>query len=338
MKPACMKKMSATPTITKNMFVPTLRCPRSWAISTTVGLPAVLATTSTAVPVAPPVGSPADAAYAMPTMRNTPRTARMAERTAAFLRMPGSSRRARSKANHLLNIHTSVRVRDRPVGRSRAVMGAVRRWTAMRCLKVPRLDRRRDDTVRGAGFGFVSSRGSLRESCVSRRGGGAERSGRVYEGRPGGHAGRPRDDGMETAMASKKIGLVIKHAGDDPEVATLPFMIATVAQTMDVDLFIVLQGEGVRLAVKGGSDAVHAEGLSPLEDLLGAVLASGVKIMVCSPCLTTRGYTEDDLRDGCYVGGAAKIVEAMLELSLIHISEPTRLGMISYAVFCLKKK
>src|SRR5450756_2857619 len=25
-------------------------------------------------------------------------------------------------------------------------------------------------------------------------------------------------------------------------------------------------------------------------------------------------------------------------LSLIHISEPTRLGMMSYAVFCLKKK
>src|SRR5450756_599629 len=28
----------------------------------------------------------------------------------------------------------------------------------------------------------------------------------------------------------------------------------------------------------------------------------------------------------------------MVNLSLIHISEPTRLGMISYAVFCLKKK
>src|SRR5665648_1146603 len=28
----------------------------------------------------------------------------------------------------------------------------------------------------------------------------------------------------------------------------------------------------------------------------------------------------------------------MAMLSLIHISEPTRLGMISYAVFCLKKK
>src|SRR5665648_284666 len=29
---------------------------------------------------------------------------------------------------------------------------------------------------------------------------------------------------------------------------------------------------------------------------------------------------------------------AAVDLSLIHISEPTRLGMISYAVFCLKKK
>src|SRR5665648_581852 len=31
-------------------------------------------------------------------------------------------------------------------------------------------------------------------------------------------------------------------------------------------------------------------------------------------------------------------VRYVVYLSLIHISEPTRLGMISYAVFCLKKK
>src|SRR5665648_1284895 len=29
---------------------------------------------------------------------------------------------------------------------------------------------------------------------------------------------------------------------------------------------------------------------------------------------------------------------AQRDITLIHISEPTRLGMISYAVFCLKKK
>ena len=33
-----------------------------------------------------------------------------------------------------------------------------------------------------------------------------------------------------------------------------------------------------------------------------------------------------------------KMGECAVDLSLIHISEPTRLGMISYAVFCLKKK
>ena len=36
-------------------------------------------------------------------------------------------------------------------------------------------------------------------------------------------------------------------------------------------------------------------------------------------------------------GNAAAVIRTE-KLSLIHISEPTRLGMISYAVFCLKKK
>src|SRR5450756_2043939 len=34
----------------------------------------------------------------------------------------------------------------------------------------------------------------------------------------------------------------------------------------------------------------------------------------------------------------AQVSGSNRRLSLIHISEPTRLGMISYAVFCLKKK
>src|SRR5665648_1025428 len=40
-----------------------------------------------------------------------------------------------------------------------------------------------------------------------------------------------------------------------------------------------------------------------------------------------------------YTGNALVIgITGPPGLSLIHISEPTRLGMISYAVFCLKKK
>src|SRR5450756_1970950 len=44
------------------------------------------------------------------------------------------------------------------------------------------------------------------------------------------------------------------------------------------------------------------------------------------------GSLHDDLTD------ARAIAQVNKYLSLIHISEPTRLGMISYAVFCLKKK
>src|SRR5450756_1321091 len=36
--------------------------------------------------------------------------------------------------------------------------------------------------------------------------------------------------------------------------------------------------------------------------------------------------------------GRVPVASRLRDLSLIHISEPTRLGMISYAVFCLKKK
>ena len=38
------------------------------------------------------------------------------------------------------------------------------------------------------------------------------------------------------------------------------------------------------------------------------------------------------------IGHSGSGKSTLMNLSLIHISEPTRLGMISYAVFCLKKK
>src|SRR5665648_750596 len=39
-----------------------------------------------------------------------------------------------------------------------------------------------------------------------------------------------------------------------------------------------------------------------------------------------------------FMGRSSALIGTPRSLSLIHISEPTRLGMISYAVFCLKKK
>src|SRR5659263_663484 len=58
-------------------------------------------------------------------------------------------------------------------------------------------------------------------------------------------------------------------------------------------------------------------------------------------CLSTTGKSKCIKEEkGCLCPGCP-VHETMgfkyVYLSLIHISEPTRLGMISYAVFCLKK-
>src|SRR5450759_3115302 len=70
--------------------------------------------------------------------------------------------------------------------------------------------------------------------------------------------------------------------------------------------------------------------LATVPNALGATSANGTSAAtIAIPPMMT-------LRMECSSIGVR--VRGVLRLSLIHISEPTRLGMISYAVFCLKKK
>src|SRR5665648_85804 len=59
------------------------------------------------------------------------------------------------------------------------------------------------------------------------------------------------------------------------------------------------------------------------------------KELISQP-LKFKSISKDGSRKPYPLGVLGNDVE--IRLSLIHISEPTRLGMISYAVFCLKKK
>src|SRR5450756_1233430 len=61
-------------------------------------------------------------------------------------------------------------------------------------------------------------------------------------------------------------------------------------------------------------------------------LVSNITGIVVQPNKAIVGANAFAHSSGIHQDGVLK------ELSLIHISEPTRLGMISYAVFCLKKK
>ena len=74
-------------------------------------------------------------------------------------------------------------------------------------------------------------------------------------------------------------------------------------------------------------------------------MLSGVMLIIVTMFAVLGAYYLSDLLTNCLFR-RRKAAEALVvlradtseQLSLIHISEPTRLGMISYAVFCLKKK
>src|SRR5450756_1625405 len=79
---------------------------------------------------------------------------------------------------------------------------------------------------------------------------------------------------------------------------------------------------------------VHEQGKLHIEDLTNKI-ASG-EMPLDKMEVVAGQQAERDRMEELLIRVRA-IIKA-LHLSLIHISEPTRLGMISYAVFCLKKK
>lgn len=110
----------------------------------------------------------------------------------------------------------------------------------------------------------------------------------------------------------EKIVLIVTHAGEDAERATLPFVLATASQVMEVEPVIVLQGTGVMLALKGYAEHVHAGALPPLKSLLDTFLEEGGKILVCGPCIKERKIEESDLIEGAAVTAAGNLVQELI--------------------------
>jgi uncharacterized protein len=102
-------------------------------------------------------------------------------------------------------------------------------------------------------------------------------------------------------------------AKDNPDKATVAFVIANAAAASDKDTVVFLSTEGVRLAVKGYADDIAEEGFAPLKDLMTSFAAAGGKIYVCSPCFKRRKLDETALVPGAAIVGGAKLVEFMGE-------------------------
>lgn len=101
------------------------------------------------------------------------------------------------------------------------------------------------------------------------------------------------------------------HGNEDPERATLPFIVANVAASADQEAIVFLTVEGVRLATKGYADGIHKEGFQPVKEVIQAFLASGGQIWACAACTKPRGIGLGDLIEGAQIRTAANLVECL---------------------------
>jgi predicted peroxiredoxin len=116
---------------------------------------------------------------------------------------------------------------------------------------------------------------------------------------------------VEKITMPAKILVNCTYGKENPERASLSFVVGNVAVTADQDAVVLLTIEGVRLATRGYADGVQQEGFQPLKDVIEAFVANGGKIWVCGSCSKPRGITDADLIVGATIVTAASVVEYM---------------------------
>jgi predicted peroxiredoxin len=96
---------------------------------------------------------------------------------------------------------------------------------------------------------------------------------------------------------------------DDPDRATVAFVVANAALASGQETMVFLSTDGVRLAVPGTADKIHEEGFQSLKDLMTSFVEAGGSILVCSPCFKKRGLDAAHLVPGAVIVGGARLVE-----------------------------
>ena len=123
------------------------------------------------------------------------------------------------------------------------------------------------------------------------------------------------------AEKEEKILYICTHAGEDPEKAAMPFVMANAAITMEIKTTIALQGNGVYLAQKGYVDTMlPAGGFPPVKNLIQDFMEYGGKLLVCVPCIKERNIDEDsDMIDGAQTTAAGTLTVEALESDAVFV-------------------
>ena len=101
------------------------------------------------------------------------------------------------------------------------------------------------------------------------------------------------------------------HGRDEPERATLAFVVGNVSATAAQSTVVLLTCDGVWLATHGYAEGIEHPGLPAFRDVRASFVDAGGQIWACGACTNPRGITATDLVPGAQIVTAATVVEAM---------------------------
>jgi uncharacterized protein len=123
-----------------------------------------------------------------------------------------------------------------------------------------------------------------------------------------------------TEEKQEKILYMCTCGEERSEMAHIPFVLANAALAMDIEATIVLQGDGVRIAVPGYVDDMPpGGGFPPMKKLLADFQDQGGQMWVCGPCIKDRDIAESDLIEGSEVTAAGSVNLAALEADAVFV-------------------
>lgn len=107
---------------------------------------------------------------------------------------------------------------------------------------------------------------------------------------------------------TRDLVVVITH-GIDHELSSAALTIALGGMTAGLRVSIFLTSAGVDIVRRGAADMTHVKPLEALTDMLRDFLARGGTLWACTPCIKSRGYTQEQLLDGVIITGASVMHE-----------------------------
>ena len=97
----------------------------------------------------------------------------------------------------------------------------------------------------------------------------------------------------------KSFTIIGTHGEEDVERATMMFACASASASVGINTKLFLTGSGVKLAQKGVADKLpRVKGMAHIKDLMTGFNECRGQLLVCIPCLESRGIKKDSFIEG----------------------------------------